>query len=37
MVLGIPQGYAIAACAVMGIFVAIVAAATGARFLKGRA
>ncbi|HEY7383225.1 MAG TPA: TRAP transporter small permease [Beijerinckiaceae bacterium] len=37
MVLGIPQGYAIAACAVMGIFVAIVAAATAARFLKGRA
>jgi TRAP-type C4-dicarboxylate transport system permease small subunit len=36
MVLGIPQGYAIAACAVMGIFVAIVAAATAARLLKGR-
>jgi TRAP-type C4-dicarboxylate transport system permease small subunit len=34
MVLGIPQGYAIAACAVMGIFVAVVAAATAARLLK---
>jgi len=37
MVLGIPQGYAIAACAVMGIFVAVVAAATAARLLKARA
>ncbi|HEX2726477.1 MAG TPA: TRAP transporter small permease [Beijerinckiaceae bacterium] len=37
MVLGIPQGYAVAACAVMGVFVAIVAAATALRFLKARA
>jgi TRAP-type C4-dicarboxylate transport system permease small subunit len=35
MVLGIPQGYAIAACAVMGIFLAIVAVATGIRLAKG--
>jgi TRAP-type C4-dicarboxylate transport system permease small subunit len=34
MVLGIPQGYAIAACAVMGIFLTLVAAATAARLLK---
>jgi TRAP-type C4-dicarboxylate transport system permease small subunit len=37
MVLGIPQGYAIAACAVMGLFVAVVAVATAARLLKARA
>ncbi len=35
MVLGIPQGYAIAACAVMGIFLAIVAVATAMRLAKG--
>ena len=35
MVLGIPQGYAIAACAVMGIFLAIVAVATGISLAKG--
>ena len=35
MVLGIPQGYAIAACAVMGIFLSLVAAATAARLLTG--
>ena len=34
MVLGIPQGYAIAACAVMGIFLTLVAAATAARLVK---
>jgi TRAP-type C4-dicarboxylate transport system permease small subunit len=35
MVLGIPQGYAIAACAVMGVFLAIVASITASRLLKG--
>ena len=34
MVLGIPQGYAIAACAVMGFFLTIVAVTTAARLLK---
>jgi TRAP-type C4-dicarboxylate transport system permease small subunit len=34
MVLGIPQVYAIAACAVMGFFLALVAAATAARLVK---
>jgi TRAP-type C4-dicarboxylate transport system permease small subunit len=36
MVLGIPQGYAIAACAVMGVFLAVVAAVTALHLLKGR-
>ena len=31
MVLGIPQGYAIAACAAMGVFLSIVAVATARR------
>ena len=35
MVLGIPQGYAIAACAVMGAFLTIVAVVTGQRAAKG--
>jgi TRAP-type C4-dicarboxylate transport system permease small subunit len=35
MVLGIPQGYAIAACAVMGVFLTIVSAATALRLAKG--
>ena len=35
MVLGIPQGYAIAACAVMGMFLTIVAVATAVRLVKG--
>lgn len=34
MVLGIPQGYAIAACAAMGAFLAAVAFATAARLAK---
>jgi TRAP-type C4-dicarboxylate transport system permease small subunit len=34
MVLGIPQGYAIAACAVMGAFLTLVAAATAFRLVK---
>ena len=37
MVLGIPQGYAIAACAVMGAFLTLVAAMTAARLLKSGA
>jgi len=36
MVLGIPQGYAIAACAAMGLFLAVVAVATAVPLLKGR-
>jgi TRAP-type C4-dicarboxylate transport system permease small subunit len=36
MVLGIPQGYAIAACAAMGVFLAVVAAVTALHLLKGR-
>ena len=36
MVLGIPQGYAVAACAAMGVFLAIVAVATAFPLLKGR-
>ena len=35
MVLGIPQGYAIAACAAMGAFLSVVAVITAARLLKG--
>ena len=35
MVLGVPQGYAIAACAAMGVFLAVVAVFTAARLLKG--
>jgi TRAP-type C4-dicarboxylate transport system permease small subunit len=35
MVLGIPQGYAIAACAAMGVFLAAVAVATAVRVRKG--
>jgi TRAP-type C4-dicarboxylate transport system permease small subunit len=35
MVLGIPQGYAIAACALMGVFLTIVATATAMCLLKG--
>ncbi len=35
MVLGIPQGYAIAACAVMGAFLTVVALVTGQRAAKG--
>jgi TRAP-type C4-dicarboxylate transport system permease small subunit len=35
MVLGIPQGYAIAACAVMGVFLSLVAVATARRLAKG--
>ncbi len=35
MVLGIPQGYAIAACAVMGVFLSVVAAVTAMRLAKG--
>lgn len=34
MVLGIPQGYAIAACAVMGAFLAVVAVATAMHLLR---
>lgn len=34
MVLAIPQGYAIAACAAIGLFLAIVALATAGRLLK---
>jgi TRAP-type C4-dicarboxylate transport system permease small subunit len=36
MVLGIPQGYAIAACAVMGAFLTVVAVVTGQRAAKGK-
>ena len=35
MVLGIPQGYAIGACAVMGAFLTLVAAMTAARLVRG--
>jgi TRAP-type C4-dicarboxylate transport system permease small subunit len=35
MVLGIPQGYAIAACAAMGVFLSIVAVATARRIAGG--
>ena len=35
MVLGIPQGYAIAACAVMGAFLSLVAVATARRVAGG--
>ena len=35
MVLGIPQGYAIAGCAVMGVLLSVVAAATAMRLAKG--
>ena len=35
MVLGIPQGYAIGACAIMGAFLTLVAAMTAARLVKG--
>ena len=34
MVLGVPQGYAIAACAAMGVFLAVVAVFTAARLVK---
>ena len=34
MVLGIQQGYAIAACAIMGVFLTLIAAATAARLAK---
>ncbi len=34
MVLGVPQGYAIDACAIMGVFLALIAAVTAARLLK---
>jgi TRAP-type C4-dicarboxylate transport system permease small subunit len=36
MVLGIPQGYAIAACAIMGAFLTVVAVVTGQRAVKGK-
>jgi hypothetical protein len=36
MVLEIPQGYAIAACAAMGVFLSAVAAVTALRLMKGR-
>jgi TRAP-type C4-dicarboxylate transport system permease small subunit len=35
MVLGIPQGYAIAACAVMGAFLSVVAVTTAKRAARG--
>jgi TRAP-type C4-dicarboxylate transport system permease small subunit len=34
MVLGIPQGYAIAACACMGVLLTLIAAVTAARLVK---
>jgi TRAP-type C4-dicarboxylate transport system permease small subunit len=37
MMLGLPTGWAIAACAVMAAFLALVAAATAARMLRRRA
>jgi TRAP-type C4-dicarboxylate transport system permease small subunit len=37
MMLGLPTGWAIAACAVMAAFLALVAAATAARLLRRRA
>ncbi len=34
MVLGIPLGYAIAACAIMGVFLTLIASVTAARLVK---